>query len=60
MIGGYNTVLISDWSQDEDPCLVSNMTESILPLIPDRNSSSSHNNNNKLQSVAGGGTQVRY
>ena len=46
--------------QDEDPYLVSNMTESILPLIPERNLSSSstatHNNNNNKQSAAG--TQV--
>ena len=47
--------------QDEDPYLVSNMTESILPLIPERNLSSSssaqtQNNNNNKQSAAG--TQV--
>ena len=41
--------------QDEDPCLVSNMTESILPLIPERNVL--HNNNNKQANV---GTQVKY
>lgn len=50
--------------QDEDPYLVSNMTESILPLIPERNvscssscsSSQTQNNNNNKQSAAG--TQV--
>ena len=45
--------------QDEDPYLVSNMTESILPLIPERNLSSSaqaQNNNNNKQSAPG--TQV--
>ena len=38
--------------QDEDPCLISNMTESILPLIPERSGNhGSHmsNNNNKQQ-----------
>jgi len=28
--------------RDEDPCLVSTVTESILPLIPDRTGSGSH------------------
>lgn len=48
--------------QDEDPYLVSNMTESILPLIPERNVSSTsssqaqNNNNNNKQSATG--TQV--
>lgn len=41
--------------QDEDPCLVSNMTESILPLIPERNMAV-QNNNNKQGNI---GTQVR-
>ena len=41
--------------QDEDPCLVSNMTESILPLIPERNAAT-QNNNNKQGNV---GTQVK-
>ena len=27
---------------DDDPCLVSNMTESILPLIPERSGGKSH------------------
>jgi len=40
--------------QDEDPCLVSNMTESILPLIPERNMAV-QNNNNKQGNI---GTQV--
>ena len=51
--------------QDEDPCLVSTMTESILPLIPERGPGSgghpSHNNNNTISSKQGGasvGTQV--
>ena len=44
--------------QDEDPYLVSNMTESILPLIPERSGSTSQvqNNNNNKQSAAA--TQV--
>ena len=52
--------------QDEDPCLVSTMTESILPLIPERGPGTgghaSHNNNNNICSKQGGasvGTQVR-
>ena len=51
--------------QDEDPCLVSTMTESILPLIPERGPGSGghpgHNNNNTISSKQGGasvGTQV--
>ena len=43
--------------QDEDPCLVSTMTESILPLIPERGTGPSlQNNNNK--SGGGGGNVV--
>ena len=42
--------------QDEDPCLVSNMTESILPLIPERNAAL-QNNNNKQGNI---GTQVQH
>ena len=41
--------------QDEDPCLVSTMTESILPLIPERGGPSIQNNNKTGGNV---GTQV--
>ena len=41
--------------QDEDPCLVSNMTEAILPLIPERSASNNNNNNKQASAV---GTQV--
>ena len=46
--------------QDEDPCLVSTMTESILPLIPERGTGPSlQNNNNKIGGGGGNvGTQV--
>eukprot|EP00090_Calanus_glacialis_P000500 TRINITY_DN10302_c0_g1_i1.p1 TRINITY_DN10302_c0_g1~~TRINITY_DN10302_c0_g1_i1.p1 ORF type:complete len:412 (-),score=97.72 TRINITY_DN10302_c0_g1_i1:1088-2323(-) len=47
--------------QDEDPCLISNMTESILPLIPERsgNQSSQNNNNyNNNKQQGNQGTQV--
>jgi len=47
--------------QDEDPCLISNMTESILPLIPERSgnqSSQCNNNNNNNKQQQNQGTQV--
>jgi len=47
--------------QDEDPCLISNMTESILPLIPERlgnQSSQCNNNNNNSKQQPNQGTQV--
>ena len=44
--------------QDEDPCLVSTMTESILPLIPERTGPSIQNNNNKTGGGGNVGTQV--
>lgn len=47
--------------QDEDPCLVSTMTESILPLIPERGTGPSLQNNNNKSGGGGGnvGTQVK-
>ena len=44
--------------QEEDPCLVSNMTESILPLIPERGPATGVTNNNSSKQLGSQGTQV--
>jgi hypothetical protein len=42
--------------QDDDPYLVSNMAESILPLIPERNGTASNSSSSRLHHPQG--TQV--